>query len=158
MIINFFVDECCVKPSFPEEKTAQWLECVALHHGYKLAEINYLFTNDEGILAANQNYLGHDYYTDIITFDSRTPQDGEDELRGDILIGYETVESNAKRYGVPYAHELRRVLVHGILHLVGINDITEEEEQAMRRAEEEALIMWDDLFANPDLFPQDNKA
>ena len=114
-----------------------WLRRVAAQHDRRLGEINYIFCNDEEILATNRQYLQHDYYTDIITFD----YSGGDVLSGDLYISLDTVRSNAELFGRPYDEELHRVLVHGVLHLVGINDKGPGEREIMEAAEDAALAL-----------------
>ena len=92
-------------------------------------EVNYVFCDDEEILEVNRRYLQHDYYTDIITFD----YSGGDVLSGDLYISLDTVRSNAELFGRPYDEELHRVLVHGVLHLVGINDKGRANAKSWRR-------------------------
>ena len=108
---------------------------MAKEYGKKTGEIAYLFCNDNKILAVNQQFLGHDYYTDIITFDYSE----EDCLSGDIFVSIDTVRSNADLYRVSYQEELHRVVIHGILHLCGMKDESEQEKEEMREAENRAL-------------------
>lgn len=122
----------------------QWLIWVFENHGRKMGEITYRFTDDEGILEVNRQFLDHDFYTDIITFDQSEPD--SDEINGDLLISVERVKANATEFGVSYGEELHRVMVHGILHLVGFKDETEEEQKAMRRAENLALMRFKTLI------------
>ena len=102
-----------------------------------MGEIGYLFVNDEKILEVNKEYLGHDYYTDIITFD----YDEGDVINGDLVISLDTVRSNALLFGKTYNEELHRVIIHGILHLCGINDKGPGEREIMEAAENKALAM-----------------
>ena len=123
---------------FPEidiEKVSSWIKNVAKEHNRIVGELSYLFCNDEQILEANNLYLQHDYYTDIITFDYSE----EDKISGDILISLDTVRSNSEKYKTEYKEELLRVIIHGVLHLCGINDITENEAMNMEEAENTAL-------------------
>ena len=105
-------------PALDVARETAWLRRVVASHGRRLGEVNYVFCDDEEILEVNRRYLQHDYYTDIITFD----YSGGDVLSGDLYISLDTVRSNAELFGRPYDEELHRVLVHGVLHLVGIND------------------------------------
>lgn len=123
---------------FPEidiEKVSSWIKNVAKEHNRIVGELSYLFCNDEQILEANNLYLQHDYYTDIITFDYSE----EDKISGDILISLDTVRSNSEKYKTEYKEELLRVIIHGVLHLCGINDITENEAMNMKESENTAL-------------------
>jgi rRNA maturation RNase YbeY len=116
-----------------------WIKQVAANHHKKIGDISYLFCNDEKILSVNLQYLQHDYYTDIITFDSSD----ETTLHGDIFISLETVASNAKEYQASFQLELYRVMIHGILHLCGIDDQTEKDQAIMTQQENQALQLID---------------
>ena len=121
----------------------RWVQAVAAAHGRSVADVAYLFVDDERILAVNRQFLGHDYYTDIITFDySEGPRIG-----GDLIISLDTVQSNAQLLGQPYERELHRVVVHGILHLCGINDKGPGEREIMEAEENRALQLLDQLAA-----------
>jgi probable rRNA maturation factor len=122
-------------PAIDKKKVADWIRSVAKKYGKRTGEIAYLFCNDEQILTVNQQFLGHDYYTDIITFDYSE----EDYLSGDIFVSIDTVRSNAELYSVSFQEELYRVVIHGILHLCGIKDESEQEKEEMREAENRAL-------------------
>lgn len=125
-------------PEWNDEKMFAWIEAVAESHGYSVGNLNYLFCDDEYILEANRRYIDHDYYTDIITFDYTHAG----RISGDILISLDTVASNAELLGVDYSIELRRVVVHGVLHLCGIDDKGPGEREIMERAENEALALF----------------
>lgn len=127
-------------PNIKRRETKKWIQEVATGYNKKMGNINYLFCNDEKIIAINREYLNHDYYTDIITFDYTD----RDQISGDIFISLDTVLSNSKQYHTLYEEELYRVIIHGILHLCGINDKTEEESRLMREAEEKALNLLGD--------------
>ena len=116
-------------PALDVARETAWLRRVVASHGRRLGEVNYVFCDDEEILEVNRRYLQHDYYTDIITFD----YSGGDVLSGDLYISLDTVRSNAELFGRPYDEELHRVLVHGVLHLVGINDKGPGEREIMER-------------------------
>ena len=122
-------------PQIDEAKLANWIESIAKLYNKEIGEISYLFCDDEKILEVNQQYLNHDFYTDIITFDYSE----ENMISGDIIISLQTVESNSQMYNTSFLEELHRVIIHGILHLSGLNDSTEEEEKVMRDAESNAL-------------------
>ena len=130
-----FQSEGVEDPQIDEAKTAKWIESVAKLYNKEVGEISFLFCNDEKILEVNQQYLNHDFYTDIITFDYSE----ENMISGDIIISLQTVESNSQMYNTGFLEELHRVIIHGILHLSGLNDSTEEEEKVMRDAENSAL-------------------
>ena len=124
-------------PKLRKRDTTAWIKRVAAAHGRKIGEIGYMFVNDEKMLEANKQYLGHDYYTDIITFDD----DEGDVLNGDILISLDTVKSNAEKFHKSYDNEVHRVIIHGILHLCGINDKGPGEREIMEANENAALEM-----------------
>ena len=124
-------------PAIKHRETTKWLRAVAAAHGRKIGEVGYEFCNDEEILRVNREYLNHDFYTDVITFD----YDEGDVINGDIVISLDTVKSNSEQFGTPYDQELHRVIVHGILHLCGINDKGPGEREIMERHENEALAL-----------------
>lgn len=124
-------------PKIKKRETTAWIRRVAASYGRKVGEIGYLFCNDEKILEVNREYLGHDYFTDIITFD----YDEGDEINGDIVISLDTVRTNAEAYHKDYDEELHRVIIHGVLHLCGINDKGPGEREIMEAAENRALAM-----------------
>ena len=124
-------------PAIRRRDTTAWIRQVAQTYGKRIGEVGYLFCNDEKILAVNREYLGHDYYTDIITFDY---SEG-DIINGDIVISLDTVRSNAEQLGKSYDEELHRVIIHGILHLCGQNDKGPGERELMEAAEDRALQM-----------------
>ena len=124
-------------PKIRKRDTTAWIKAVAASYGKKTGEIGYLFVDDAKILEVNREYLGHDYYTDIITFD----YDEGDTINGDIVISLDTVASNAQQQGTQYDEELHRVIIHGILHLCGLNDKGPGERELMEAAENKALAM-----------------
>lgn len=126
-------------PAIDFAATEAWLAEVARRHGYVIGKMNYIFTDDEGILAVNRSALGHDYYTDIITFDYTAG----DTVGGDIYISLDTVASNAEGVGATYNSELHRVIAHGLLHLCGINDKGPGEREIMEAHENEAIALLD---------------
>ena len=124
-------------PAIRRRDTSAWVKAVAASYGKKVGEIAYIFVDDEEILRVNREYLQHDYYTDIITFDYTEG----DTISGDLFISLDTVRTNAEQYGKPYEEELHRVIIHGILHLCGINDKGPGEREIMEAAEDKALAM-----------------
>ena len=124
-------------PDIKKRETSAWIKKVAATYGKKCGEIAYIFCDDEKILEVNKEYLQHDYYTDIITFDYSE----EDSISGDLFISLDTVRSNSEMLGVSYEQELHRVIIHGILHLCGIDDKGEGEREKMEAAENKALAM-----------------
>ena len=124
-------------PKLRKRDTSAWIKAVAADYGRKVGEVGYMFVDDEKILEVNREYLGHDYYTDVITFD----YDEDNVVSGDIVISLDTVRSNAELFGKSYDEEFYRVLIHGILHLCGINDKGPGEREVMEAAENKALAM-----------------
>lgn len=113
----------------------KWIETIVNNHNKELGDISYIFCSDEQLLEINKEYLNHDYYTDIITFDY-----SEAELvSGDMFISIDRIKDNAKALKVTYQEELHRVIIHGVLHLLGFKDKTESESQKMRQLEDESL-------------------
>ncbi|MEA1849988.1 rRNA maturation RNase YbeY [Chryseobacterium sp. MHB01] len=134
-MIQFFYENL---PETVDTNYKKWLEEIILSENKKLGEINYIFCNDEYLLKVNQDYLQHDYYTDIITFDyvkGRT-------ISGEIFVSLQRISDNASTLSKDYEEELRRVLAHGILHLSGYKDKSEEEEQLMRSKEDFYLAKY----------------
>lgn len=128
-------------PSIDKLRIADWITAVVASYGRNVGNINYLFCNDDDILVANRQYVGHDYYTDIITFDYSNAR----RIAGDVLISLDTVASNAELLGVDFDRELLRVIIHGVLHLVGIDDKGPGEREFMEAAENKALAMYDKM-------------
>lgn len=122
-------------PPIDSAQVEEWIRQVAATYRRKVGEVNYIFTDDETILAMNRQFIGHDYYTDHIGFDYCQGS----ILSGDIYISLDTVRTNAELYAPNYLDELHRVIIHGILHLVGIHDKTPEERMEMEAAEDNAL-------------------
>lgn len=124
-------------PKIKKRETTAWIKQVAQSYGKKVGDIGYMFVDDEKILEVNREYLQHDYYTDIITFDYCE----DDELNGDLVISLDTVRTNAELFGKTYEDELYRVIIHGVLHLIGINDKGPGEREIMEAAENKALAL-----------------
>lgn len=122
-------------PKIKKRETTAWIKAVAATYNRRIGEVGYMFVNDEKILEVNNEYLGHDYYTDVITFD----YDEGDIVNGDIIISLDTVRTNAEKFGKQYEDELYRVIIHGILHLCGINDKAPGEREIMETEENKAL-------------------
>ena len=135
-MITYNAEDICM-PAIKKREMSAWIKAVAQKYGRRVGDIGYMFVSDEKILEVNRQYLGHDYYTDIITFD----YDEGDRINGDIVISLDTVATNAEQYGKTYEDELHRVIIHGILHLCGINDKGPGEREIMEAAENEALAM-----------------
>ena len=124
------------------EKVKNWITEVVQRRQKAVGNISYLFCNDEYLLGVNRQYLNHDTYTDIITFDYVSA----DLISGDIMISIDRVGENAEKFGVPFEQELHRVVIHGVLHLLGQGDKSDAEAAEMRRQEEEALALWNTMF------------
>ena len=127
---------------FEAEKVKRWVSEVVVRRGKQIGNINYLFCDDEYLLGVNRQYLDHDTYTDIITFDYVAGG----LISGDIMISVDRVGENAAKFGVPFEQELHRVVIHGVLHLLGQGDKSDTEATEMRRQEEEALSLWNEMF------------
>ena len=123
-----------------------WIKEIILSKNRRVGDINYIFSNDAYVLEVNRKYLGHDYYTDIITFDTseydeQIADNKVDTISADIIISLDTVAANAVTYSADFPQELYRVIIHGILHLIGYDDLNEADSCRMRKAEDEALAL-----------------
>lgn len=128
-------------PMIKKRQTTTWIKAVAGTYDKKIGEIAYIFCSDNKILEVNREYLHHDYYTDIITFDYCEG----DRLSGDLFISLDTIRTNSIQFGSTYDDELYRVIIHGILHLCGINDKGPGEREIMEAAENKALSLLKEL-------------
>ena len=131
-------------PAIRRRDTSAWIKQVAASYGKKVGSIAYIFCNDEKILEVNRQYLQHDYYTDIITFDYCEDEEvmgHKNTISGDLFISLDTVRTNAEQQATTYEEELHRVIIHGILHLLGINDKRPGEREIMEAAENNALAI-----------------
>lgn len=137
-MINFHTESIEFNVSNPI-KTKRWLKSVIIAEGFELAEINYIFCNDEYLHKINVEYLDHDTLTDIITFDN---SEKDELIEGDIFVSVERIIDNSKDFNTTFEHEFRRVIVHGILHLCGYYDKTDEDEKLMRNKEEHYIGLW----------------
>ncbi len=134
-------------PAIRRRDTSAWIKAVAASYGKRVGSIAYIFCNDDKILEVNRQYLQHDYYTDIITFDycdDELMMGKKDTISGDLFISLDTVRSNAELQGTTYEEELHRVIIHGVLHLCGINDKGPGEREIMEAAENKALALLKD--------------
>ena len=122
-------------PLIKKQTTKNWIKSVAEKYGKKVGNITYIFCSDEKILEVNKEFLQHDYYTDIITFDDTEGN----TISGDIFISLDTVKSNSEKFQTSYLEELHRVIIHGILHLCGLKDKSPKDEKMMREAENQSL-------------------
>ena len=122
-------------PTLDQSSIRRWIKTIAAHYGCAVGTIHYIFCSDQRELEINREFLGHDYYTDVITFDYSTPT----TINGDIFISLETIQSNAEMIGVSFDNELMRIIIHGILHLTGQMDKTPETKAEMTAKENHAL-------------------
>ena len=137
-MIAFFSED--IEFSVPNPvKTKKWLVNISKSNSYDIENLNYIFCSDEYLLSINRQYLDHDYYTDIITFDN---SEEEEILEGDIYISVDRVRDNATSFNADFNTELRRVIVHGLLHLIGFEDTSDELKAQMRVKEEECLLLF----------------
>lgn len=139
MAITYYAENIEL-PSIRQEAVSEWIRAVARCYGKKTGEISYIFCSDEKILEVNRQYLQHDYYTDIITFDYTEGN----KISGDLFISLDTVKTNAEAFHASYNEELHRTLIHGVLHLCGINDKGPGEREIMEAHENKALAMLPD--------------
>lgn len=141
--INYMVQGNAAMPDLNEKAMQEWIVAVAQQHHQRVGCLTYVFCDDEYILQTNREFLGHDYYTDIITFDYTNSR----HIAGDMVISLDTVRSNAEMLDTPYDTELMRVIIHGVLHLCGINDKGPGEREIMEQHENAALsILPDNVF------------
>ena len=128
-------------PAIKNRESTAWIKAVAATYNKKVGEIAYIFCSDEKILEVNKEYLQHDYYTDIITFD----YDEGDIISGDLFISLDTVRTNSEQFDTEYDEELHRTIIHGVLHLCGINDKGPGEREIMEAAENKALFLLKEM-------------
>lgn len=135
MELSFFSEDCkfTVEDSGRYER---WIESTIKQENAEGELINIIFCSDNYILKINNDFLQHDYFTDIITFDYSEPDEGVNQISGDLFISIDTVHTNADTYGVRFREELDRVIIHGILHLLGYNDKSVEEQKEIREKED----------------------
>lgn len=144
MAVKYYNDSCSYRLPM-KRATAAWLREVASREGYTLGDVNYIFCSAERLLEMNKQFLSHDYFTDIITFDY-SDRRGSKIVAGDIFIDVETVADNARIYGATPLEEMRRVVVHGVLHLCGQGDKTPRTEAQMHRKEDKYLRLFTESF------------
>ena len=138
MAIHFFSEE--IRFTLKEKlNRKRWLTKIATNAGFKIKELNYVFCSDEYLYQMNRDYLKHDTYTDIITFDN---SEKKDDIEGDIFVSIDRVHENAKTHAQEVETEMNRVLAHGLLHLMGYKDKTREEAALMRLKEEESIKLY----------------
>ena len=132
-----FQTEQIEMPDIDQAKVREWIKTIAASYSKRVGEITYFFCDDDKIIEVNREYLQHDYYTDIITFDY---SEGN-KISGDLFISLDTVCTNSEMLGTDYQTELHRVIIHGVLHLCGINDKGPGEREIMEAEEDKALAM-----------------
>lgn len=137
-MVSFFSEDIDFKVVNPL-KTKKWIKNASFSEGYEVSQLNYIFCSDEYLLEINRQYLDHDYFTDIITFDN---SEEDKQLEGDIYISVDRVRDNAETFHTDFDSEMRRVLIHGLLHLVGYEDSSEALKTAMRAKEDEYLRLF----------------
>jgi probable rRNA maturation factor len=138
MPIHFFREEVSDKIS-NQAKVKKWIISACKKEGFKMGEVNYIFCNDSYLLKINQDFLNHDNFTDIITFDY---SEGK-VISGDIFISLERIKDNSKKFSASFSKELHRVMIHGVLHLMGYSDKTAKQKGSMRKKEDEYLSLWE---------------
>jgi len=136
--VNFFSEKIKFKVPFPR-KTVSWIRASLKNERKSLAGLNFIFCNDNHLREINIQYLGHETYTDIITFDNA---ESSLALEGDIYISIDRVKDNANKYETSFEEELRRVMIHGVLHLIGYGDKTTKAKTTMRKKEAAYLSLW----------------
>ena len=142
MLINFFSEQINFNLN-EEEQIRIWINKMAETHDKNITTINYIFCSDKYLLKINQKYLNHDNYTDIITFNN---SDNLNEIEGDIFISVERVKDNAHKAQQSFNDELHRVIIHGLLHLIGFNDSNKEERKIIRKKEDDCLFLLNKQF------------
>lgn len=142
-MVEFLTESTPYEIDFPVSTISSWLQHITSHHGFQLISLNYIFCSDEYLLSINQSYLQHDYYTDIITFDN---SDEYSAVEGDIFISVDRVKENAEYEDISFHDELYRVIVHGLLHLIGFNDKVDEEAAVMRKMENNYLHLLSNMI------------
>ncbi|MEO1253598.1 MAG: rRNA maturation RNase YbeY [Bacteroidota bacterium] len=139
MNIQFFTEDVSFGLQ-QEYGIPQWIQSIVEEHSFQIKELNYIFCSDDYLLKVNQDHLNHDYFTDIITFDN---SDETSTIESDIFISIDRIRENAQEHNVSFQHELHRVMAHGVLHLLGFNDKTEEDQRTMREKENACLSLLD---------------
>jgi len=144
MSVAYYTEKVKLPKQFRKRQVSLWIKKIVSGCGKSLGNIAYVFCDDERILQINKQFLQHDYYTDIITFDYSENA----KISGDIFISLETVKTNAEKFNTGYEEELRRVIIHGILHLCGFDDKTPKAKKMMRTKEDESLLEFDKMAIN----------
>ncbi len=147
LMIRFFNEDVSFDLA-KRESVAGWLTRVAVSENCRIASLAYIFCSDAHLLSINQQFLNHDYYTDIVTFDYRDQiaEHSAEPIEGDVFISIERVRENATALSIVFEDELLRVMVHGLLHLIGYDDTTSELKQSMRRLEDKYLHLYTSVY------------
>lgn len=141
-MIKFYFKDTNRFPEFNTNKIKGWINYIIKLNQKKTGEINYIFCNDDFLLKINQDFLNHDYYTDIITFNYCE----KNVVHGDIYISLDTVKRNSKEYNVAFFNEILRVIIHGVLHLVGFDDVNDDLQRIMTQTEDDSLLVFYNQF------------
>jgi rRNA maturation RNase YbeY len=128
-------------PAIDQKRISKWINRVVVKNDSEIGELNYYFCSDDYLLEMNREHLNHDYYTDIITFDYTVAN----IVSGDLFISVDTVRDNANEYNCDFFDELHRVIIHGVLHLLGIDDKTDEDQAIMTQKEDESLALLSEI-------------
>lgn len=137
MAINYQAEDI-KEPAIKKRAISAWIKKVAKIYSREIGDISYIFCSDAKILDVNKQYLNHDYYTDVITFDYSE----NNTISGDIFISLDTVKTNAEKFATDPDEELKRVIIHGVLHLCGLKDKSEEDSKNMTQSENQALEIY----------------
>lgn len=137
MAINYQAEDI-KEPAIKKRAISAWIKKVAKIYSREIGDISYIFCSDAKILDVNKQYLNHDYYTDVITFDYSE----NNTISGDIFISLDTVKTNAEKFATDPDEELKRVIIHGVLHLCGLKDKSEEDSKNMTQSENQALAIY----------------
>ncbi len=140
-VINYFFEDIDFSLK-SQRKISKWISNVVAMEGKEIIGLNYIFCSDQYLLELNQQYLQHQTFTDIITFDH---SEDDNMLEGDVFISIDRVIENAKNFNVTFEHELKRVIIHGVLHLIGYKDKSKADQKIIREKENNYLNLWEDV-------------
>ncbi len=123
------------------DRFERWISFVVENEKFQLGDLNIIFTSNDYLLKINQDFLNHNYYTDVITFNYNI----ESQISGDIFVSIDQIQINSKELGIEFVNEVSRVMIHGVLHLIGYNDSSESEVREMRKMEDKALLLLEGI-------------